>query len=61
MYKSGDIIINKKNPTFILRVLNREMNSAIVVDSKNSSNIGKKVNFIKDGRIFLPSFFFLTY
>ena len=48
MYNKGDIIINKKSPTLILRVINPETKESIIVDSSKNEYIGKKTKFTEE-------------
>ena len=48
MYSTEDILINKKNPTLVIRVLDSKTRSCVIVDSKNSKYIGRKSIYNKD-------------
>lgn len=48
MYSAGDVLINKKNPTLVVRVLDSKTRSCVIVDSKNGEYIGRKSTYNKD-------------
>lgn len=47
MYKPEDIIVNKKNPSYILKVINNNKD-CIIVGSTNTELIGRKVKYNDD-------------
>lgn len=48
MYSLGDVLINKKNPTLVVRIIDLKTRSCVIVDSKNSQYIGRKSTYNKD-------------
>lgn len=47
MFKQEDIIINKKNPSYILKVIN-DNKDCIIVGSSNTDLIGRKTRYKED-------------
>jgi len=51
MFNEGDIIANKKNPTYVLQVLNPEEKQCVIVSSTNPDIIGKR-KFVGDFKFY---------